>query len=54
MLTAHAMNPDTLMVSTQKGALSTIPKQTMVKLDLLLNNLPGACERDAPLENDVQ
>ncbi len=48
MLTAHAMNPETLMESIRKGAISYLPKETLVDLDELLNTLLGAHERGEP------
>jgi hypothetical protein len=48
MLTAHAMNPETLMESIRKGAISYLPKETLVDLDELLNTLLGAYERGEP------
>ena len=37
MLTAHAVNPETLMESIQKGAISYLPKEKLSDLDDLLN-----------------
>ena len=49
MLTAHAVNPDTLMASIRKGAISYLPKESLADLDDLLNQLLGAYERgEAP------
>jgi CheY-like chemotaxis protein len=49
MLTAHAINPETLMTSIRKGAISYIPKESLSNLDELLNDLLGAYERgEAP------
>ena len=48
MLTAHAMNPATLLESIRKGAISYLPKETLVNLDDLLNALLGAHERGEP------
>lgn len=48
MLTAHAVNPDTLMESIRKGAISYLPKETLVELDSLLNQIVGAHERGEP------
>lgn len=42
MLTAHAINPDTLMSSIRKGAISYLPKETLVELDDLLEDLLAA------------
>jgi CheY-like chemotaxis protein len=48
MLTAHAINPETLMASIRKGAISYLPKETLADLDTLLNDLLGAHERGEP------
>ncbi|MFH1982840.1 MAG: response regulator [Pseudomonadota bacterium] len=48
MLTAHAVNPETLMESIRKGAISYLPKETLAELDELLNSLLGARERGEP------
>ena len=45
MLTAHAVNPDALMASIRKGAISYLPKESLSDLDELLNELLGAYER---------
>ena len=45
MLTAHAMNPEALMASIQKGAIAYIPKETLSQLDTLLSRLLGAHEK---------
>jgi DNA-binding response OmpR family regulator len=42
MLTAHAVNPDTLMSSIRKGAISYLPKETLAELDELLEALLAA------------
>lgn len=42
MLTAHAVNPETLMASIRKGAISYLPKETLIDLDDLLEALLGA------------
>ena len=34
MLTAHAVNPDTLMASIRKGAISYLPKESLADLDV--------------------
>ncbi len=44
MLTAHAINPETLLTSIQKGAIAYIPKETLAELDILLNRLLQAYE----------
>lgn len=49
MLTAHAVNPETLMASIRKGAISYLPKESLADLDELLTELLGAYERgEAP------
>ena len=49
MLTAHAVNPDTLMASIRKGAISYLPKESLADLDELLNGILGAYARgEAP------
>ncbi len=48
MLTAHAINPETLMESIRMGAISYLPKETLAELDELLNSLLGAYERGEP------
>jgi len=48
MLTAHAINPETLMESIRKGAISYLPKETLAELDELLNALLGAFHRGEP------
>ncbi len=42
MLTAHAINPDTLMSSIRRGAISYLPKETLAELDELLDGLLAA------------
>lgn len=42
MLTAHAMNPETLKASINKGALSYLPKEELTRLDELVNELLDA------------
>ena len=42
MLTAHAINPETLMASIQKGAIAYLPKETLAELDIFLNDLFAA------------
>lgn len=44
MLTAHAINPEALMASIQKGAIAYIPKETLAEIDTLLDKLLGAHE----------
>ena len=48
MLTAHAINPETLMASIRKGAISYLPKETLAELDTLLEKLLGAHEAGKP------
>ena len=48
MLTAHAVNPETLMESIQKGAISYLPKEKLSELDVLLNEILGAHQRGEP------
>ena len=48
MLTAHAMNADTLIESIRKGAISYIPKETLADLDELLAELIQAHEAGEP------
>lgn len=42
MLTAHAVNPEALMESIQKGAISYLPKEKLAELDELLAMLLDA------------
>jgi DNA-binding NtrC family response regulator len=42
MLTAHAMNPETLKASITTGALSYLPKEELTKLDECLNEILAA------------
>ncbi len=46
MLTAHGLNPETLMESIQKGAISYLPKTKLSELDVLLNEILGAFNRN--------
>jgi len=49
MLTAHAVNPEALMASIRKGAISYLPKESLADLDDLLNDLLGAYDQgEAP------
>ena len=48
MLTAHAISPETLMESIQKGAISYLPKETLADLDDMLDDLLGAYHRGEP------
>jgi CheY-like chemotaxis protein len=49
MLTAHAMNPETLMASIRAGAVSYLPKEALADLGELLESLLGAHERGEPV-----
>ena len=46
MLTAHGLNPETLMESIQKGAISYLPKTKLSELDELLDEILGAFNRN--------
>ena len=48
MLTAHAINPDTLIASIRKGAISYLPKETLAELDDFLEDLLGAQAAGTP------
>jgi len=48
MLTAHAINPETLMESIRKGAIAYLPKETLSELDVLLSDIIGAHEQGKP------
>jgi CheY-like chemotaxis protein len=48
MLTAHAVNPETLIESIQKGAISYLPKEKLSELDDLLGSILGAEQRGEP------
>ncbi len=48
MLTAHAVNPEALMESIQKGAISYLPKEKLAELDELLEMLLDAHHRGVP------
>ncbi len=48
MLTAHAINEETLMDSIRRGAISYLPKEKLADLDELLEDLFGAYERGEP------
>ena len=45
MLTAHSVNPESLMESIRKGAISYLPKAKIADLDGLLNDILGALNR---------
>ncbi|MEA2059535.1 MAG: response regulator [Thermodesulfobacteriota bacterium] len=42
MLTAHAMNPESLMESIRRGAISYLPKESLTDLDTLLDEILSA------------
>ena len=48
MLTAHAVNPEALMESIQKGAISYLPKEKLAELDELLELLLDAHRKGEP------
>ncbi len=48
MLTAHAINPDTLMESIRLGAIAYLPKETLSELDQLLADLLEAHRKGEP------
>ena len=48
MLTAHAMNPASLMHSIEKGAISYLPKEHLSELDSLIDELMGAQSKGIP------
>ena len=48
MLTAHAVNPEALMESIQKGAISYLPKEKLAELDDLLEILLDAHQKGEP------
>jgi DNA-binding response OmpR family regulator len=48
MLTAHAMNPETLKKSICKGAIAYLPKETLSELNKLLSDLLSAHEQGKP------
>lgn len=48
MLTAHAISPETLLESIQKGAISYLPKESLADLDVLLNDILRAYESGEP------
>jgi CheY-like chemotaxis protein len=48
MLTAHAMNPQTLKASMVNGALSYLPKEELANLPVHLNDVLEAVERGQP------
>ena len=48
MLTAHAINPETLVTSIRKGAISYLPKETLPDLHELLSDIFKAHEEGEP------
>lgn len=48
MLTAHAVNPEALMTSIRKGAISYLPKESLAELDELLADLLKAHQAGLP------
>ncbi|MEA2038274.1 MAG: response regulator [Thermodesulfobacteriota bacterium] len=48
MLTAHALNPETLLSSIAKGAISFLPKEKLAGLDEILNQLLAAHHAGQP------
>jgi DNA-binding response OmpR family regulator len=48
MLTAHAVNPETLVTCIRKGAISYLPKEALPDLDELLSEIFKAHERGEP------
>ncbi len=48
MLTAHAINPETLMSSIDKGAIAYLPKEKLSELDELLDKILSAHEKGEP------
>jgi len=48
MLTANSLNPDSLMQSIKKGAISYLSKEHLSELDSLINELLGAQNQGKP------
>jgi len=48
MLTANSMNPESLMKSIKKGAISYLSKEHLSELDTLINELMGEKEQGKP------
>jgi len=48
MLTAHAISPETLMASIDKGAIAYLPKEKLSELDEILVQILSAHERGEP------
>ena len=58
MLTAHAVNPDTLMSSIRKGAISYLPKETLARISFqrffrLYGKLAGMTGTAAEIRNEL-
>ncbi len=48
MLTANSLNPESLMDSIKKGAISYLPKEHLSDLDTMINDLIGAQNEGKP------
>ncbi len=48
MLTAHALNAETLLESIRRGAISYLPKEKLAELEEILNDLVAAMEAGEP------
>ena len=48
MLTAHSINPESLMESIKKGAISYLPKESLVEIDALLAEILRSEEEGNP------
>ncbi len=48
MLTAHAISPEKLIESIRKGAISYLPKESLMNLDSLLSEILNAHEQKKP------
>ncbi len=48
MLTANSLNPESLMESIRKGAISYLPKEHLSDLDTMVNDLIGAQNEGKP------
>ena len=48
MLTAHALSPETLLASIQKGAISYLPKESLAEIDKILEEVLGALDSGEP------
>lgn len=49
MLTANSLNPESLMQSIKKGAISYLSKEHLSELDSLLNELLGSQSQNKPI-----